>query len=292
MALMQYKKLLRAYKTVNFLMGILFLYGSSVVSADGLPEGQVVSLSHNPYSSDLFVAYSQALYRLDTETHERVTISLPAEVEQVTAVVAQAGSSGAIYLAAPGTGVLHSVDGGKSWDLRNKGLPSKEVTGLIRHAKQPDTLYAVIPETGVFRSENAGGDWQLMDGGPENMTDIIIHSDMPDSMQTGWIFAATTAGVSRSMDCFCLWREAGTLTGEIAGLSYDPNQPAHIYAATDKGVFRSQDGGENWESVGGPKLDVTALLVTISGDLYAGTRTGELFKGADQAKRWEQLDGF
>ncbi|MEH6576326.1 MAG: hypothetical protein V7731_04545 [Amphritea sp.] len=292
MASMQFKKLLRAYKTVNFLMGILFLYGSSVVSAAGLPESKVVSLSHNPDSSDLIVAYSQALYRLDTETQEWLSISLPAEVERVTAVVAKAGSPQAIYLAAPGAGVLHSVDGGKSWDLRNEGLPSKEVSGLIRHAKQPDTLYAVIPETGIFRSENAGGDWQLMHAGPENMTDIIVHSDMPDSMQTGWIFAATKAGVSRSMDCFCLWREAGSLAGEITGLTYDPKQPAQIYAATDKGVFHSQDGGENWDPVGGLKLDVTALLVTTSGDLYAGTRTGELFKAVDRSKRWEQLDGF
>lgn len=290
MASMLFKQLLGAHKAVIFLMGFLCLYGSSIATADTLPEGEVVSLSDNPSSGNLFAAYTRALYRLDTESQEWVSISIPDSVERITAVVAE--GTGAIYLAAPGTGILHSEDGGKSWDLRNEGLSSKEVSGLIRHAKQPGTLYALIPEVGIFRSEDAGKEWLLMDGGPDHMTDIMIHSDMPDSMQTGWIFAATKAGVSRSMDCFCLWREAGTLTGEIAGLTFDPKQPSHIYAATKEGIFRSQNGGEDWEPIGSTKTDLTALLFTASGGLYAGTRNGELFRGRDQAKTWERLDVF
>lgn len=289
---MPFRKLLRGYKAVNLLISFLFLYSSSVVSAGDLPEGKVVSLSHNPASSDLIVAYPQALYQFDTQTQQRVSVALPAVVERITAVVAQAGNPGVIYLAAPGAGVLRSTDSGKNWEPRNEGLPGKAVTGLIGHAKQSGTLYAVIPEAGIFRSENAGGEWQLMDGGPENMTDIMVHSDMPGSMQTGWVFAATQVGVSRSMDCFCLWREAGALVGEITGLTYNPKQPAHIYAATVEGVFRSQDGGENWALVEGSPPGVTALFVNISGQLYAGTRSGLLFKKADQTKRWQQLDGF
>jgi photosystem II stability/assembly factor-like uncharacterized protein len=236
------------------------------------------------------VAYSRALYRLDTESREWLPIALPASVERITAVVAQTG--GVIYLAAPGAGVLRSEDRGKSWDIRNQGLSSKQVTGLIRHAKQPNTLYAIVAGAGIFRSEDGGGDWLLMDGGPDNLTDIIVHSDMPGSMETGWIFAATQAGVSRSMDCFCLWRQAGTLAGEVAGLTFDPKQPAHIYAATNQGLFRSLNGGEAWQSVGAPRSDLTALLVTASGQLYAGTRSGELLIGRDQAKRWERVDLF
>lgn len=292
MELMYFKSLFRAYKAVNVLMGIFLLFISSVASAEGLPKGKVVSLSSNPSSSELFVAYSKALYRLDTETQEWVTIAFPTTIKQITSVVVKAGTAGSIYLSALGAGVLHSVDGGKTWNHRNNGLTSKEVVGLIGHAQQPDTLYAAIPGTGIFRSENAGGDWLLMDGGPEDMTGIMVHSDMPDSMQTGWIFAGTKVGVSRSMDCFCLWREAGALDGEVSGLTYDPKQPTHIYAATDQGVFRSEDGGAQWKPVGGRKLDVTALLVTMSGDLIAGTLSGELFKGVDQANRWEPFDGF
>lgn len=298
---MYFKNLLRGYKAVNVLnvlTAICLLFSSAVVSAEGLPKGKVVSLSNNypatggPNSNALFVAYSQALYRLDTETQKWGTITFPETVKQITSVVVKAGSAESIYLSALGAGVLHSVDGGTTWNDRNNGLTSKEVVGLISHAQQPDTLYAAIAGTGIFRSENAGGDWRLMDGGPENMTDIMVHSDMPDSMQTGWIFSATKAGVSRSMDCFCLWRDAGALEGEVLGLTYDPKQPAHIYAATDKGVFRSEDGGEQWHPMGGRKLKVTALLVTMSGDLIVGTQAGELFKGVGQANRWEPLDAF
>ena len=290
MTSMLFKGRSRVHKTVILLMSFLFLYGVSTASANTLLQGKVVSISYNPSSGDLFTAYSRALYRLDTHTHKWVSIALPTSVQSIASVVA--GGSGSLYLATSGAGVLHSEDGGKSWEPRNDGLSSKDASGLVRHAQQPDTLYAVIAEEGIFRSENGGGEWLLMDGGPDNMTDLIIHSDMPDSMQTGWIFAATKTGVSRSMDCFCLWSEAGDLTGEITGLTYNPKQPAHVYAATKQGIFRSQDGGQNWLSLAPIKADITALLLTDAGELYAGTQSGALFIRDAQADTWEPLDVF
>ena len=289
MKLIRFKPLPRVHKVFIFLIGMLFLYGGSAVSADAQPQGQVVSLSGDR-GGDLFIAYPQALYRFDTQTGKRESIPLPGSVERVAALVT--GGAGTLYLAAPGTGVLRSVDGGRNWDVRNEGLSSSQVTGLIRHAAQPDTLYAVVPEEGIHRSEDGGGEWLLMHAGPGEMTDHLIHSDMPGSMQTGWIFAATRTGVSRSMDCFCLWREAGSLPGEVTALTYDPSQPSHIYAATGEGLFLSQDGGQSWSELPAPGAELTALHLTASGALYAGTRDGTLFRAAPQTENWERIDVF
>jgi ligand-binding sensor domain-containing protein len=287
-----FEKSRRAYKAAIYLLSMLLLFGGSLATAEGVPEGNVVSLSHDPSSGDLFVAYPRTLYRLNSKTYNRVSITMPTDVERLTAVVATAEGAGNLYIAAPGIGVLLTRNQGASWQVRNTGLPSKDVTALIRHAQQPDTLYAVISGTGIYRSENGGDEWQLMDGGPDNMADVIVHSDMPDSMQTGWIFAGTKVGVSRSMDCFCLWRETGPLTGAVTALTYDPSQPSHIYAATAQGVSLSRNGGASWATMATPKADVTALLVTASGTLYAGTHSGELFLIIDKTKQWESLDVF
>lgn len=289
---MHLKKLSGVHKIINYLIVIFFLTAVSAVNANELSMDRVVSLSHTTSGDDLIVAYSQSLIRYSTKSSKWVPIVLPASVDQITAVVASGEGVGSIYLAAPGTGVLQSSDNGETWDLRNKGLSSNNVTGLIRHASQPETLYSIIPKAGIFRSENSGNDWQLMDGGPVDMGDTIIHSDMPDSMQTGWIFASTKQGVSRSMDCFCLWRDAGSFAGEVTGITYDPNQPAHIYVATNDGMYLSQDGGANWESIETPRSDVTALFFTKSGDLFVGTRSGSLFRRGSQSMSWEELDVF
>ncbi|MFT5389822.1 MAG: hypothetical protein ACI8PT_000001, partial [Gammaproteobacteria bacterium] len=113
--------------------------------------------------------------------------------------------TGMIYIASPNLGVWCRHDGAATWNTQSKGLPAKPITSLATHA-----------------SEDEGATWQLMDGGPENMTGPFIHSNMPGSMQSGWLLAVTRNGVSRSMDCFCLWRRAGGLAGEVSGLTYDP----------------------------------------------------------------------
>ncbi len=287
-----FKNSRQAFKAAIYQLSMLLLFSGSLAAAAGIPEGNVVSLSHDPSNGDIFVAYPRTLYRLDRETYNPVSIPLPADVDQLTAVVATAEEVGTLYLASPGIGVLLTRDQGASWQVRNTGLPSKDVTALIGHAQQPGTLYAVISGMGIYRSENGGDEWQLMDDGPDNMTDVIVHSDMPDSMQTGWIFAGTEAGVSRSMDCFCLWRETGPLTGANTALTYDPNQPSHIYAASAQGVSVSRDGGASWATIATPNADITALLATASGALYVGTHSGELFLITDKTKRWEPLNVF
>src|SRR5260370_10082904 len=98
-----------------------------------------------------------------------------------------------------------------------------------------------------------------MDRGCRRGMKQLIHSDMAGSMQTGWLFAATSKGIRRSMDCFCLWQDAGKLETEAYSVTYDPGQPEQIYAAAEKGLFRSTDAGENWVQMTSPGSKLLAL---------------------------------
>lgn len=274
------------------LISLLFFQVWANATPEETAQSEIVALGYDAGSGSLLKVHPQALYRSENGGRDWVSVPLPPSVQQgrIAAVATPADGTGVIYLAGPGLGVLRSEDGDKTWTARNEGLPGSEVTVFTTHATQTHTLYAFLPEHGIFRSKDAGESWQLMDRGPPERLRDFIHSDMPGSMQTGWLFAATGHGVSRSMDCFCLWSDAGGLIEEIDAVTYDPRQPQQIYAATGEGLLWSTNGGEDWERILSPGEGITALVFTPSGELYAGTDKGKLFRRIDQANGWEPVD--
>ncbi len=117
--------------------------------------------------------------------------------------VATTGVAPAIlYAAGPGAGMVRSDDGGRTWRAVGAGLPSQDIAAFAVHSFRPDTLYAWIPRQGVFRTEDGGGRWQKMDDGPPAPVVALAHSTLQGSMNTGWLYAATSEGPYLSMDCF------------------------------------------------------------------------------------------
>lgn len=269
--------------------GAALLFVGAAASAADLPDASVVVLSAS-VEGQLIAAYPHGLYRIDTGAGTATRLPLPAAAQRAIAAVVGGGDGARIHVATPGAGLWSTDDAGRSWEPRNAGLPGGPVTALAHHASQPDTLYAYVSGQGIYRTENAGAKWQLMDAGPQGMTGPLIHSDMPGSMQTGWLFVATQAGVSRAMDCFCLWRKAGDLPAGAKALTFDPREPAHIYAAAGEAILRSTDGGETWEKIGAPGADIVALAATRSGKMYAGGAGGQLYRSTDGGNAWERMD--
>jgi len=273
---------------VKKICGVLLVSLLAVTEAAGAGNASpIVALGFEASTQTLIKVDTDALYRSDDEGRKWVRTPLPPSAKGHTLTVAVSGKGGALYLAGPGVGVLRSEDGGLSWLARNEGLPEGTVVALSVHADQPDTVYAVLSRQGIFRSEDGGASWRLMDKGPRKSIVQFVHSNMPGSMQTGWFFAATTKGVSRAMDCFCGWRDAGGLSGKVSAVSYDPSQPQHVYAASSEGLFLSVNGGEQWTKTLSPPAAIAALIVTPSGTLYAAAGDGKLYRSADRAKTWE-----
>ena len=276
---------------VKKLCGVLLASLLAVSAAAGAGDASpIVALGFEASTQTLIKADTDALYRSGDGGRKWMRTPLPPSAKGHIATVAVSGKGkGVLYLAGPGVGVLRSEDGGLSWLARNEGLPDGTVVALSVHADQPDTVYAVLSGQGIFRSEDGGASWRLMDKGPRENIVQFVHSNMPGSMQTGWLFAATTKGVSRAMDCFCGWRDAGGLSSKVSAVSYDPSKPQHVYATTSDGLFLSVNGGEQWTKAVSPSAGITALLATASGALYAATADGRLYRSADRAKTWEQI---
>jgi len=272
-------------------MLLIGLLGLSSLAAATEPAGAgAVALAFDGASQTLLKARADALYRSSDGGRHWAQLVLPPAPEgsRIASVAVAAGNKGVLYVAGPGLGVLRSEDSGGSWSARNGGLPG-DVAALATHADQPDTVYAYVVERGIFRSQDGGRRWQLMDAGPRGGIVRLVHSNMPGSMQTGWLFAATAQGVRRAMDCFCGWRDAGGLGRAVGAVAYDPRRPQNVYAATDEGLFLSTDGGEQWSRMNVPAAAFTALIATPAGVLYAAAADGSLFHSSDDAKTWERV---
>lgn len=271
------------------LVGLLGLPGLAAAAAPG--AGDAVALAFDGATGTLLKARGDALSRSDDGGRHWAPVKLPplAAPRSMASVAVSAGDKGAIYVAGPGIGVLRSDDGGRNWSARNEGLPGSNVTALATHAEQPDTVFAYVTGHGFFRSQDGGRRWQLMDAGPRGGILRFVHSNMPGSMQTGWLFAATGLGVRRAMDCFCGWRDAGEFGRPVRAIAYDPRQPRTVYAATEDGLFLSADGGEQWSRISTPVAAIGALAVTPDGIVYAVAGDGDLFRSGDGAKTWERV---
>lgn len=257
-------------------------------AGDG-PQAPIIALTNDPSSGALLKSDGKALYRSVDQGASWASIPLPPLAGgSIAAIAVPADRAGAVFIAGPGLGVLSTENEGSSWTRSNTGLPSNEVTAFAAHATLGETLYAFVPENGIYRSQDAGENWKLVDKGPKEIQQLI-HTDMQGSMETGWLYAATSQGVRVSMDCFCLWRDAGELNGQTDTVAYDPQQPERLYAASEQGLFRSTNGGQEWEPATAPDALVAALTVTSSGIVFAASSDGALFRSTDHAETWERV---
>ena len=259
---------------------------ANAARATSPPARDIVALAAARTSSTFYKATARgALRSTDCRSWHDMGLRLPAGA-RIDALTVSSVEPTVVYAAGRGIGVMRSTDGGARWNGAGRGLPSR-VTAIAAHAKQADTVYAYAPSHGVYRSEDAGRAWRLMDAGPRGGIVQFAHSDMPGSMQTGWLFAAGSKGVRLSMDCFCGWRGAGDLVAPAHSIACDPRNPAHVAAAMAEAVFESTDGGQAWSKLPDTPVPIAALVFGSDGRLHAagGTHLYRLISSG-----WEALD--
>lgn len=167
-----------------------------------------------------------------------------------------------------GIGVLKSVDGGATWQvkqipwtLETTGFPMLDRTSIRRIVVDPrntNNLWAAA-DGGLFRSNDAGDTWRLVTSAPYYRKygecygvywqDVVVDDASPAAGAPSYIYAAfarvSTAG------CSALSRQ-------------------------DSGVFRSKDDGATWESISiapanCPSAIAAPATARVAGSLPAGT---------------------
>lgn len=174
-------------------------------------------------------------------------------------------------------GVLHSRDGGDSWQGCN--------AGLLELAQEPRLKSRIVSDT-----ESEG----MMDS----------HALAVSPAKPGTVFLANRMGLFRSSDGGARWQEMGI--GRFSPLTYardvkvSRHDPRTMYAAlslaaaSDRGsLYRSRDLGETWQRFDRDvAMNSTLMIIAESAAdpdrVFCATRLGQVFGTENGGKDWRE----
>lgn len=210
----------------------------------------------------------------------------------VVTLLPHPGDPETLYLAAFGSGVYRSVDGGRRWSTASDGLADLTVLTLAMDPVSPRVIYAGT-DSGLFVSGDGGATWR--GAGPaiaeRNVRSVVVVPTRPTVL-----YAATDQGVLWSWDQGVSWvpRNVGIPSRDIRVLRLDPADPARVFAAGFGGVFRSDDAGRRWRPMNRGLGDLRVRALAIDpirpSTLYAGTAGGGVFTSTDAGSVWRALN--
>jgi uncharacterized repeat protein (TIGR01451 family) len=207
------------------------------------------------------------------------------------AFVAELNSSGSAF-------VYSTYLGGHSADIATSiavdGVGSAYVTGSTASADFPTTnpLQANRSGNAIFKSSDSAGNWAPSNSGllAAGVNDLTFQPG-----NSSIIYAATEAGVFKTLDGGGNWTALAGANFQITKLALDPTNSAIIYAATPGGLFKSIDGGNNFNAINnGFNTFARTILVdpVTPTTLYATAFGSSVFKSVDGGANWTGIFVF
>ena len=147
------------------------------------------------------------------------------------------------------SGVLRTLDGGKSWRLVT-GWDETESKSVAVDFLAPDTVYAGLPD-GVVVSRDRGQTWRRSEHGlPERgkYTQVV----RADRTAQGRVFIGCETGIYFTADGAESWQRVHATAETVNDIQQSPHDPRHWLAVTQSaGALVSRDGGATWRKLDG-----------------------------------------
>jgi len=147
------------------------------------------------------------------------------------------------------SGVLRTLDGGKSWRLVT-GWEETEPKSVAVDPHAPETVYTGLPD-GIVVSTDRGQTWQRRESGlPERgkYTQVV----QVDRAKGGRVFIGCETGIYLTEDGAKSWRRVFETTDTVNDIQQSPQNPKVWIAVTQSaGALRSKDSGRTWERIPG-----------------------------------------
>ena len=175
-------------------------------------------------------------------------------------------------------GVYRSEDGGNTWTLLTEGTALQQ-TGEIQLAIAPDfeasqTLFAASKQ-GLYRSQNRGGAWEAVDSENFGVHPWIEAIALSPNYKHDHTVVVTVRGLGqfKSQDGGDTFAPMGNPQLAIARIRYVPSAGQALqfspnyaedntlfgFGAADTEIYRSTDGGETWEVLPTPRLQISQI---------------------------------
>jgi hypothetical protein len=136
--------------------------------------------------------------------------------QDVRCLAAAPLQSTSVYAGTQGSGVLHSEDGGQTW--QSIGLPEKVITALAVSPTQPGIVYAGTKPARLFVSCDEGANWD----------ELVAFR----RIRSRWFWCSPAEQ---------------PYTAYVQAIALSPTDPHTIVVGIEAGaVVRSTDGGQSW----------------------------------------------
>lgn len=154
----------------------------------------------------------------------------------------------------PGSAIMKSTDGGKTWKKIHNGLPDGDIgrAALALAPSAPDNIVAIVESknTGLFLSTNGGENWKSQ-GADDNVcarpfyfsTLLVDPQDPMHVYRPAFEFSYSTDG---GYSWVRAQNSSGWVHVDMHALWINPQNTSHMYVGTDGGVYMSVDRGNNW----------------------------------------------
>lgn len=149
--------------------------------------------------------------------------------------------------------VLKTMDGGTTWQVKNKIDDKKTIAGvnvltMAIHPSDPNIIYLGTEANAVFMSKNGGESWSQV-AFAEKVYNILFNPQDPNVMYATGIFNGR-AKIFKRLKEGEEWKEVYTEPADgttISSLAIDRKNPAVLYAGTSDGVIiKTTDAGATW----------------------------------------------
>jgi photosystem II stability/assembly factor-like uncharacterized protein len=215
-----------------------------------------------------------------------------------------------LYACAFGKGVYKSVDGGRTWTQRNKGIEGKEpFAWRITQDDNSGTIYLVVCrrsddgsigndlDGALYRSDDKAESWsriELPDGTNGPMSLAVDPVNSARLIMSAWGRATrddlapdTGGGIFLSDDSGSTWKQVIEKDQHIHDITLDQRNNTWYACGFNSSAYRSEDNGDTWQRIRGynfkwgkrvepdPADPEKIYIITFGGGVWHGPARGD-----------------
>ncbi|HUU26667.1 MAG TPA: hypothetical protein VM123_02555 [archaeon] len=197
-----------------------------------------------------------------------------------------------LYVCDYGWGVWKSTDGGRTWEIKKKGIDPANLN-CWRITRLPSgRLILLVVRAGLEGREQTSGALYVSDDGAESwqMMPLPERVTMPNDL----VFDPTDPD-RMYLSCWPLNVGGRALPGEPQQASVvEGDQLEAGRREIGGGLFRTEDGGKTWKQVFDEKMHVYAAAVDPENPntVVINTFHSSAFRSDDRGENWKRLGGY
>jgi photosystem II stability/assembly factor-like uncharacterized protein len=204
----------------------------------------VAPIIHHPTISGTYYVARQKVYKSINNGTNWTAISGNVNGTGAISELAISKSKADVMLAASGSNVFRTTDGGVTWVNISNGLPNKTVSSIYIHPDD-ESLFVVsyygLGGSKIYESNTSGNSWRSINGDlPDTpVNDVFIYTE--DNLHPKTYFVATDIGVFLTQDDGINWIELadGIPNTLVMHLDYSPQTHTLRAGTHGRGVYEA-----------------------------------------------------